>query len=172
MPRLAALALLLFAAQALSREPLHLLDTKPAPSEQPSEWAVAKVTLTSGSVLVVNYRQAAPPKVTRPAFQWRVTLKCRYPDRGDTSGLPSVEVLRSLQKLEATLGAEANGAIRLMAKTGESAREMVFQVKDKVGFAKAATETAEKLALECQIETSQDPNWSLWSETVKKLTGK
>jgi Family of unknown function (DUF695) len=167
MPRLLALVVLLSAAQAVSKEPLHLLDTKSAASD----WAVAKVTLTSGSVLVVNYRTVAPPKVKRPAFQWRVTLKCRYPDRGDASGLPAVDVLHSLQKLEVTLGAETNGAVRLMAKTGESTREMVFQVKDKVTFSKLATENAEKLALECQVETSQDPNWSMWADTVKKLSG-
>jgi hypothetical protein len=137
------------------------------PKSAPREFALAKVTLTSGKTLVVNYRLAAPAKVNRAAFSWRSSVRCQFQDRGDESGLPSVESLRSLQSLEAKL--ESPGAIRLMTKTGEGARETVYQVKDHQAFEAALPDLAKAAALECTVSTSQDLKWAQWEAAKATL---
>jgi hypothetical protein len=146
-------------------------DKDPKVEGGPSGWSVAKATMKSGAVVVMSYRPAEPPKVNRAVYQWRAVVSCRYLDRGDASGMPAVDVLHTLQQLEATLESPAT-ALRLWSKTGETKREALFQVKDKVAFGAALQAVATKLVLECTVEVAQDPRWSLWAETVKALAEK
>src|SRR4051812_24029041 len=94
------------------------------------DWSVAKVELTSGKVLVVNFRAIEPPGVERSAFRTRVMVRLPYPDRGD--GLPSSEHLARLQGRELEL--ESPTSLRLISKTGEGRREALFQVADQDNF--------------------------------------
>lgn len=132
-----------------------------------TDWAVSKVTLTSGKQVVVNYRVAEPAKVNRAAFSWRTIVHCPFADRGDGQGLPSAEALRPLQVLEAKL--TTPGTIRLMSKTGEGARDTVFQVKDRKAFEALVVEQTKALQLECTATTNQDIKWSMWETAAKQF---
>ncbi len=134
-------------------------------------FAVAKATMKSGAQVVMSYRPTEPARVNRAVYQWRAVVSCRYLDRGDGSGMPAVDALHKLQQLEASLEAP-NAAIRLWSKTGETRREALFQVKDKVAFTAALQAEAARLVLECTADVAQDPRWSVWAETVKALTEK
>ena len=146
---------------------------KPTPTEttgapaQRKEWSVADVTLMSGRRLIVNFRSAVPAGITPSDLGSRVTVRCPYPDRGDGTGFPTKEQLNQRQDFEERL--ESSSAILLMSKTGDGAREMIFQVRRSDEFIAVVPRAATKFGFECSSEVAPDGDWSLWRGTVEEL---
>ena len=131
------------------------------------EWSVANITLMSGKRQIVNFRSIAPAGIKRSELGSRVTVRCPYPDRGDGTGFPTKEQLNQRQDFEERL--ESPSAILLMSKTGDDAREMIFQVKRSDEFIAGVPRAAKEASLECSTEVAADSDWSLWRGTVEDL---
>jgi hypothetical protein len=56
-----------------------------------------------------------------------------------------------------------------MSKTGDGAREMIFQVKLSDELIAVIPRAAKELGLECSSEVAADHDWSLWRGTVEEL---
>lgn len=153
--------------------PANVDRTNPTPAETPGaavegkEWSVANVTLVSGKQMIVNFRSIQPAGMIPSELGSRVTVRCPYPDRGDGTGFPTKEQLNQRQDFEERL--ESPSAILLMSKTGEGAREMVFQVKRSDEFIAVLPRAAKEVGLECSTEVAADSDWSLWRGTVEDL---
>ena len=140
-------------------------DAVAAPGE-PRDWMVAEVELQSGKNLIVSLRTRIPEDVAPATFEHRVSLRCAYPDRGDGSGLPTAERLHALKVLEVELGSVAP---HLMSKTGEGARESVFQVANADDFRTLVGSRARELGIDCTCDVTTDPTWQLWRQTVAQF---
>jgi hypothetical protein len=138
-----------------------------APADQQRDWSVARVTLKSGNVVFVSLRNVAPA-VKRASFPSRESVRCVFADRGDSTGLPTKEALAQLQTLELQL--ESKTAIRLMSKTGDGARESVFQATNSADFKTALEKQAVALGVQCTVEAAADTSWAFWDSTRKQLT--
>ncbi len=112
-----------------------------------------------------NFRSAVPAGITPSDLGSRVTVRCPYPDRGDGTGFPTKEKLNLRQDFEERL--ESPSAILLMSKTGDGAREMIFQVKRSDELIGAIPRAAKEVGLECSSEVAADSDWSLWRGTVE-----
>jgi Family of unknown function (DUF695) len=141
---------------------------KPTPTAAPGkDWSVAAVTLTSGKRIIVNFRTTVPAGITPSDLGSRVTVRCPYPDRGDGTDFPTKEQLNQRQDLEERL--ESPSAIRLMSKTGDGARETVFQVKRSDELVAIVPRAAKEAGLECSTEVAADSDWTLWRGTIEEL---
>jgi hypothetical protein len=136
---------------------------------EPRDWMVAEVELQSGKQLIVSLRTRIPEGVVPATFEHRVSVRCPYPDRGDGSGLPTTEQLHALKSLETALGAVAQ---HVMSKTGDGARESVFQVENAKDFRALVATTARELGVDCTYDVVADPSWQLWRETVTQFVAK
>lgn len=129
------------------------------------QWAVAVADLESGTRMIVNYREHVPAGVTPAGRSQRVNVRCPYAARAD--GFPERDVLHALQSLEQQL--ESAAAIRLLSRTGEGAREAVYQTDNAVTFVATAKGAASRLALTCTTEVADDPTWSQWQDTLAQI---
>jgi hypothetical protein len=141
-------------------------DTEAEVADEPRDWIVADVELRSGKNLVVSLRTRVPADVTPAIFEHRVSVRCLYPDRGDGSGLPTSEQLQTLKQFERELGSVG---VHLMSKTGDGARESVFQVANVNDFRALAGKRATELGIQCGYNTATDPTWHLWTQTVTQF---
>jgi hypothetical protein len=159
-------AMLRFVATCVFLVSVNALGQAAAPAAPQRDWSVAKVTLKSGNVVFVSLRNVAPAG-KRASFPSRESVRCVFADRGDSTGLPTKEALAQLQALEVQL--ESKTAIRLMSKTGDGARESVFQATNSVDFKTALEKQATALGLQCTVEAAADTSWALWDATRTQL---
>lgn len=136
-----------------------------ASADDPKDWAVAMADLVSGGRMLLNFRETVPAGVTPAQRAQRVTMRCPYAAR--TDGFPEREVLRTLQSLELRL--ESQSAIRVMSKTGNGAREAVYQTDNGAAFVAGAKRVATELTLSCTTQIDDDPTWSMWDATLKQV---
>jgi hypothetical protein len=136
-----------------------------APRE-PRDWMTAEVELHSGKRLIVSLRTRIPDGVAPAVFEHRVSVRCPYPDRGDGSGLPTTDQLRALRSLDTELG---SAALHVMSKTGEGARESIFQVENASEFRALIATRARQLGIDCTHDIATDPTWQLWRQTVAQF---